>query len=200
MINPIRFCKIGIASVALTSAVMFSQQAFSRTKTEPDTFEYFVTPKGVSDKSELKNAPSPIVTIKGEKHNARIVVDLSTNILYKYNEFGVAENAYKVASGKKSTPTDKGVRIVSHIETYPYKTAYGTKRKKNPRAYGPKILILMKLNPKTGEQTQTGEFIHGNNNVNSLGKYASNGCVRMDNEIIKQLAQEIKAGDIVIIQ
>ena len=58
----------------------------------------------------------------------------------------------------------------------------------------------MKLDPKTGEQTRTGEFIHGNNNVNSLGKYASNGCIRMDNEIIKQFALEIKAGDIVIIK
>ncbi|MBR6127905.1 L,D-transpeptidase [bacterium] len=200
MINPVKLGRIGITAIAFTTALMSARPVFSRINQSPDTYENTVTPKGITNTSELKNAPSPYLLIKGKKQTARIVVDLSKNILYKYNEFGVAENAYKVASGKKSTPTHKGVRIVSHIETYPYKTAYGTKRKRNPRAYGPKILILKKLNPKTGEETPTGEFIHGNNNSNSIGKYVSNGCIRMDNEVIKEFAKEFKPGDIVIIQ
>ena len=33
------------------------------------------------------------------------------------------ESASLVASGKASTPTDTGIRVVSNIETYPYRTA-----------------------------------------------------------------------------
>lgn len=75
--------------------------------------------------------------------NAKFVVDLSSNILYKYNKNG---------------------------------------------------------NPETGTQSPTGEFIHGNNAPESLGKYSSHGYIRMDNEIIQELAKEVKAGDIIILQ
>ena len=47
---------------------------------------------------------------------------------------------------------------------------------------------------------ETGEFIHGNKNPDSLGKYASKGCMRMDNEVIQYLAPQMKRGDIVIIK
>ena len=33
----------------------------------------------------------------------------------------------------------------------------------------------------------------------SLGEYASHGCVRMDNKIIKKLSEQVKRGDIVVI-
>ncbi len=170
-------------------------------KYKTDSFEYRIPPKGTEDFDALKDAPDPAILIKGEHVNAKIIVNLSKNVLYKYNDDGIAEKAYLIASGKPKTPTDKGVRIVTHIETFPYKTApYGTKRRRNPSAYGPKIICLNIINPETGIQSQTGEFIHGNNNPNSIGKYVSKGCMRMDNEVIKQLAKEVKRGDIVIIQ
>ena len=43
-------------------------------------------------------------------------------------------------------------------------------------------------------------LLHGNSNKSSLGKYASLGCIRMDNEVIKQLSKEVKRGDIIIIK
>ena len=46
----------------------------------------------------------------------------------------------------------------------------------------------------------TGQFIHGNNDVTSIGKRASKGCIRMDNEVIKYLASIVKRGDFVIIK
>lgn len=149
----------------------------------------------------LEKAPSCSVVIQGKKRNAKIVVELSTNKLYKYDENGKAIAVYPIASGKASSPTHTGVRVVTHVETYPYKTApKQTKRRKNPKAYGPKIICLNILNPKTGKQSPIGEFIHGNNNPESIGEYASMGCMRMDNETIKQLAKEVKRGDIVLIQ
>jgi len=150
---------------------------------------------------QLEKAPSCKVMIQGKKRNAKIVVELSTNKLYKYDENGNAIAVYPIASGKPSTPTDTGIRIVSHIETYPYKTApKHTKRRRNPIAYGPKIICLDILNPKTGQKSPIGEFIHGNNDPTSIGKYASMGCMRMHNETVKELSKEVKRGDIVIIQ
>lgn len=159
------------------------------------------TPKGTDSKNILAGAPSPDIEIAGEKKTAKFVIDLSTNTLYKYNIQGEAKMAYLIASGKESTPTSKGVRIVTHTETYPYSTApRGTKRRRSPGAYGPKIICLNKIDPQTGEQSPTGEFIHGTNDLSSIGKYASHGCMRMDNEVIKELALEVKRGDIVIIK
>ena len=58
---------------------------------------------------------------------------------------------------------------------------------------------LETVDPKTGKRGITGEFIHGNNNAASLGKYVSQGCIRMDNEVIKKLANEVKRGDFVLV-
>ena len=160
-----------------------------------------IVPKGTTNPRILESAPSPVLFLNGKIQHAKFVVDLAQNALYHYNERGQAICAYLIASGKKSTPTETGVRIVTHVETYPYRTASPrTKRYKNPRDYGPKIICLRKIDLRTGETAPTGEFIHGNNNPKSLGNYASKGCMRMDNEVIKHLAKEVKKGDIVIIQ
>lgn len=156
---------------------------------------------GTSDEAVLAEAPSPVVYIAGERKKAKIVVDLSKNVLYFYHDTGIPLCAYLVASGKKKYPTDTGIRVVTHIERYPYKTASPkTKRYKKPWDYGPRVICLETVDPKTGARGKTGEFIHGNNNPASLGKYASLGCVRMDNTIIKYLANLVKPGDIVVMQ
>lgn len=160
-----------------------------------------VPPTGTDAPYVLRHAPNPWLDVQGELKSAKIVVDLDKNFLYKYDDIGQPEKAYLIASGKKSTPTNTGVRIVTNIEQWPYKTAgIATKRRKNPNDYGPRALILRKLDPQTGETAPTGEFIHGNNNKNSLGKYASKGCIRMDNQVIRELAKQIKKGDLVIIK
>lgn len=198
-----------IGITAVTGTLLFvtpciSAQNITEKDSIPDTFELridSVTPNGSKEKTILIAAPSPEINIAGEEKNAVIVVDLSNNILYKYNEFGEAEEAFLVASGKKRTPTQTGVRVVTHVETYPYKSApESTRRRRKPRDYGPKIICLEKIDPETGAKSSTGQFIHGNNSPNSLGKYASLGCIRMDNEVIKSLAKQVKRGDIVIIK
>ncbi len=159
-----------------------------------------IPPEGTSDSLVLDAAPSPVVIVQGKKRNAAIVVDLSKNVLYKYDEEGQPEAAYLIASGKKRTPTDPGLRVVIRVEKYPYKSApAATKRHQKPWDYGPRAIILETLDPKTGKQGSTGEFIHGNNNPASIGKYASLGCMRMDNEVIKKLAAQVKKGDLVLI-
>lgn len=194
---PILAGTILLASPAINAQNILNQEA------KVDTFEttVIVPPKGTNEKIALMFAPIPQVEIAGEMKTAKIVVDLNKNILYTYNNNGVAEMAYLIASGKKSTPTDTGIRVVTNIESYPYRTASpNTKRYKNPKDYGPKAIILRKVDPKTGETSPTGEFIHGNNNPKSIGKYASKGCMRMDNEVIKIIAKQVQKGDIVVIK
>lgn len=209
--------KYPVAGIAFVSAMFYpikssAQLIITETKTKvrnntntlqsTDTFVKTgsVTPAGTSDPKILSKAPSPKIKIQGEDKNAKIVVDLSKNILYHYDNEGNPLTAYLIASGKRQTPTDQGIRVVSHIEYHDYKTAPSyTKRYQNPDDYGPMIIILRVLDPKTGETSKTGEFIHGNNNPASLGKYASKGCMRMDNDVIQYLAPQMKRGDIVII-
>ena len=163
-----------------------------------------ITPKGTTDKDVLALAPKPDIIIAGQNKKAGIVVDINKNFLYTYDPNGNPTKAYMIASGQKGTPTEKGVRIVTHTETYPYKKAYGTKRKRKPKDYGPFVIILEKINPKTGEQSKTGEFIHGCRSYKATfetnpGRYVSHGCVRMDNNAIAEV-KEVKSGTIVIIK
>jgi len=160
-----------------------------------------IKPEGTKNLYILANAPSPFTVIQNEVKTAKFVIDTKNHTLYEYNKDGVPTCAYLVATGKKSTPTHKGVRVVSHTETFPYKNApSNTVRYNNPKAFGPKIIILNTINTKTGELGDNGEYIHGNNNINSLGTNASGGCVRMDNEVIEKLSGLVKRGDVVIIE
>ena len=199
-------------TIALTSMLSVaslkqanSSQIYSL-EMQQDTFERTITPQGVKDTTILRLAPKPDIVINGKKKKAGIVVDLSTNILYRYDKDGNPINAYLIASGKKSTPTDKGVRIVTHKETFPYRGApRRSKRRRAPRDYGPMIICLNKINPKTGEQSSTGEFIHGCRSYEKTfeltpDRYVSHGCMRMDNEVIKALAPTVEKGEIIIIK
>ena len=191
-------------AIAILSAAAPKSSGVNLDRT-PDRDEFHSTinvpPSGTSSDTILFDAPNPTVWIKRKPVNATIVVSLSNNILYKYNDEGKAVAAYLIASGKPSTPTVEGLSVVSHVETYPYKSApASTKRRRNPGDYGPKIIILDKLDPKTGHKSMTGQFIHGNNDQSSIGHYASQGCIRMDNNVIKALAKQVKRGDIVLIQ
>lgn len=173
-------------------------------KAPDDTFVQELNPTQLGF-DELSNAPDPTITINGKKQKATIVVDTKTNKLYRYEKDGQVKDGYHVATGvigrNGRSITDPGIRRVDHIETYPYKSAVGTKRKRNPKAYGPKILYLTIVDPKTGDILgSNGEFIHGNNNPSSIGTHASHGCVRMDNEVIKQFAQEVPVGSYVLIK
>ncbi len=198
-------------TIALTSMIFVaslkqanSSQIYSQ-EMQQDTFERSITPQGVKDTTILRLAPKPDIVINGKKKKAGIIVDLTKNILYRYDKNGNPINAYLIASGKKSTPTDKGVRIVTHKEKFPYKSAIGTKRRRSPRDYGPVVICLKKLDPKTGEQSKTGEFIHGCRSYEKTfeltpDRYVSHGCMRMDNGVIKQLAPTVEKGEIIIIK
>lgn len=208
--------KVGLGTLAVATTMAFTPLVNSSAKAHSmqntsDTFEYVTKkapdgvllppPAGSSSEEILAFAPDPSVKVMGKNKKATFVVDLTNNVLYHYNKQGEPICAYRVASGRNNPEdrTDEGLRIVSHVETYPYRKAPAhTKRHKQPHLFGPKIIILDTLNPRNGKRGSTGEFIHGNCDESSLGKHASGGCIRMDNTVIKELARVAKRGDIVV--
>ncbi len=160
-----------------------------------------VPSEGTSDSLILSKSPNPSIYYMGEKRNAKIVVSVSDNVLYYYDNSGKPIRAYSVATGKSSTPTQPGVNMVSHVEKYPYLTApRSTKRRRSPSSFGPHIIILDNVDVHTGERSMTGQFIHGNNDSTSIGKRVSNGCIRMSNKVINYLSKLVKRGDLVVIK
>lgn len=146
--------------------------------------------------------PSPILDIAGKEVFASAVIDISQNQLFHYDSTGIIKAVYPVASGKRSTPTHTGIRKISEIQTYPYKDApIESKRRQHPLDYGPKVIILKIIDSTTGEIIgDNGEYLHGTKDPKSIGKYASKGCIRMDNDTIKQLSEELKSGQYILIK
>lgn len=195
-----KYASIGLLGGALlySAPKMKAQNILTEDKVE---LSLKIPPSGTTDSTILLNAPIPKFKFMGENKFAKIVVDVTNNVLYHFDDVGKPLTAYLIATGKPSTPTSTGFRRVTHIETFPYKGApRSSKRRRDPKSYGPKIICLEKININSGETATTGEFIHGNNNFASLGKKASHGCMRMDNEVIQYLAKIIKRGDFVIIK
>ena len=146
--------------------------------------------------NEVENIPSPLLTIANNHVVASIVVDISRNLLFKFDTDGNATNVYRIATGKKITPTIEGLKQIKRIEKFPYNTSAGTKRCQAPYVYGPRVLVLVNIDPLTGKELGSdGQFIHGTNNPNSIGKYASKGCARMHNADIKEIAEKVSAGE-----
>ena len=162
-----------------------------------DTFELSSTGR-TTDSILLRNAPSPEIKIKGEKKVATLVVDIKNNLLYRYNQIGQAIEAFKMACGKPQTPTPTGISVITRIQEYPYLTSPAwTKRRKNPKDYGPKLVELFVVNPQTGEKYDNGVYIHGTRNPNAIGKKWTHGCVRVHNKDILYLAPLVKPGQYV---
>ena len=191
----------GIISAALVTPALINK-TYAVTP-ENDVFvsaDSLITPKGISADSAKISYPSPVINVGGNEINAAVIVDLNKNILYKYDEFGKPKTAYLVASGKKSTPTKPCIKRVTHIENYPYSTAPETTKRRNaPSDYGPRVICLEIIDKNSGAVSGVdGQFIHGNHDESSLGKYASLGCVRMDNNAVKELSLGLKRGDYVV--
>ncbi|HEY2494338.1 MAG TPA: L,D-transpeptidase family protein [Paenibacillus sp.] len=122
-----------------------------------------------------------------------IIVNKKTNKL-AYFRNGKLDKVFSVATGKDPSLTPEGsFKIVNKIKNRPYykeKIAGGDPR--NP--LGDRWLGL-EVNGTKG----TTYAIHGNNNVNSIGKYVSAGCIRMKNEEIHWLFSQVKLNIVAII-
>lgn len=118
----------------------------------------------------------PIEPLFRAKYRIAINTKAHTLTLYRDNK---VYKTYKVAVGKASTPTPKGTfKIVN--------------RAVNPG--GPFGSRWLGLNAPNGDYG-----IHGTNNPSSIGKNVSNGCIRMYNRDVIELASIVPIGTIVTI-
>ena len=123
-----------------------------------------------------------------------IIINKSTNKL-AFFENGKLEKTFPVATGKTNSLTPEGrFPIVNRIKNRPYYTDNipgGDPR--NP--LGDRWLGL-----DVKGTYGTTYAIHGNSNPNSIGKYVSAGCVRMHNDDIHWLFDQVKLKtDVVIV-
>jgi hypothetical protein len=128
--------------------------------------------------------------VRIEKVRTRIALDLSQRelVLYRDNEPILSA---PVAVGAPSTPTPTGryyvnQRIIASDPTGPW---------------GPAALGISAFSDVLQEWSQGGPIaIHGTNDPSSIGRAASHGCVRLENDVLRRVFETARAGTPVIIQ
>ncbi|WP_278244937.1 L,D-transpeptidase family protein [[Clostridium] dakarense] len=126
--------------------------------------------------------------------NHLIIINTKTNKMgYYVNNKFVKE--FRVATGKKSTPTPQGKsKIVNKIKNRPYYS--GGIPGGDPRNPLGDRWLGLQLKGTYG----TTYGIHGNNNESSIGKSVSGGCIRMHNKDVRWLFDQVTTGTDVILK
>ncbi|WP_053365931.1 L,D-transpeptidase family protein [Bacillus sp. FJAT-27245] len=122
-----------------------------------------------------------------------IIINKSTNLLAYYKNSTLVK-IFSVGTGREASLTPEGTfKIVNKIVNRPYyKDKIPGGSPKNP--LGNRWLGL-NANGTWG----TTYAIHGNNNSSSIGKYVSGGCIRMHNEEVRWLFDQVAVNTPVII-
>ena len=192
-----------VRNIVVATPLLFAAPIIGAMSSElnKDTFE-----KTVQDDKFINvhdpNILSPSIKVAGEDVYPAIVIDKSDNKLYFYDLDGYLDSDFSVGLGKATTPTHSGVRVITSIEEYPYASAHPkTKRHNSPDEYGPKVICLGIVDTETGEVTgYNGEFIHGTDKPQSIGKNQSKVCIRMNNDEVNKLADWLFVGQYVLIR
>jgi hypothetical protein len=122
-----------------------------------------------------------------------IIINKSNNQL-AYFENSQLKSVFKVATGKKPSYTPEGrFKIVNKIVNRPYYKA------KIPGGDPRNPLGNRWLGLNARGTWGTTYAIHGNNNPSSIGKYISNGCIRMYDNEVEWLFNRVKIGTPIII-
>ena len=131
---------------------------------------------------------------------ARVLIDLSEHRLFVYDASGSVQRVFPVAHGAESTPTDTGVKIVCEKMADPTALAAKLWPKSKGTAFGKRLIDLNWYDPETRAETVSDEELHGTYEDASIGSKASHGCVRVSNDNIEWLYQNLSLGDLVVIR
>jgi lipoprotein-anchoring transpeptidase ErfK/SrfK len=141
-----------------------------------------------TDKSVLKG------TISKQKPSYYIEVNKSKNSLAIFNN-QILVRTLPVATGKNKSLTPEGTfKIVNKIKD-PWYSPKGIPGGTSKNPLGSRWLGLDVPNTNG---TKYG--IHGTNNPTSIGKYASLGCIRMNNKDVQWVYDHIPTGTVVVIK
>ncbi|HHY73127.1 MAG TPA: L,D-transpeptidase [Bacillus bacterium] len=122
-----------------------------------------------------------------------LIVNKKTNQLAYINE-GKLQKIYTVATGQEDdlTPLGKFTITVKAINPYYRKKDIPGGAKENP--LGTRWIGF------DAENTDGRIYgVHGNNNPDSIGKYITQGCVRMYNEEVEEIFSEVPIGTQIVI-
>jgi lipoprotein-anchoring transpeptidase ErfK/SrfK len=127
--------------------------------------------------------PRSDVTLAQDPYSIRISLSARTLVLYNA---GTATFSTSVAPGEPTSPTPTGSFYVTEVlKVNPPTTAYG------PYALGTSAFSNTYYSFDGGPGQVA---IHGTNQPWLIGGYASHGCVRLTNEAITTVAQQVPAG------
>ena len=122
-----------------------------------------------------------------------IIINTRTNRLGYYKS-GKLVKEFRVATGKASTPTPTGkTKVVNKIKNRPY-YAGGIAGGAPNNPLGKRWIGL-----HLGGTYGTTYGIHGNIDASSIGKHVSGGCIRMHNDEVEWLFDQINIGATVLI-
>jgi hypothetical protein len=122
------------------------------------------------------------------KNDDFIIINKHYNKLIYYHN-GYVEMIEPVATGKSWEKTPVGhFKIVNKIKNRPYYTGHISGG--DPRNPLGKRWLGLNANGTKGDTYA----IHGNANESSIGKYVSQGCVRMHNASIEKLYDKVEVG------
>jgi lipoprotein-anchoring transpeptidase ErfK/SrfK len=123
----------------------------------------------------------------------KIVIDLSARQLTVVDGAGNPGPSYPVAIGRPETPTPKGhFFIATKIRPTDTTTAFGVF-----------ALALSAYSPTLAGTAEWGDgqvAIHGTNQPEFIGQAISHGCIRMKNDDILAVNQQVATGSPVVIQ
>jgi lipoprotein-anchoring transpeptidase ErfK/SrfK len=107
---------------------------------------------------------------------------------------GVVKKTYKVATGKTNDLTPEGLFTVTVKAKNPYY------RKKNIPGGDPRNPLGTRWIGFDAKNTDGRIYgVHGTNQPESIGKYISNGCIRMLSPIVEELYEVIPIGTKVLV-
>ncbi|WP_158299426.1 L,D-transpeptidase family protein [Paenibacillus antri] len=122
-----------------------------------------------------------------------LIVNKSINELAYFKD-GELVRIFPVATGKTEELTPEGTfPIVNKIKNRPYY------KEKIPGGDPANPLGKRWLGLHVGNTVGTTYAIHGNNNEKSIGKYVSAGCIRMYNDDIEWLFEQLDVGTKVVV-
>jgi lipoprotein-anchoring transpeptidase ErfK/SrfK len=128
-----------------------------------------------------------------------IVVDVSENVLYLYDGFSV-ERQYRVATAAEGFSTPFGAwTVVNKVENPSWTNP-------DPDGWGADMPAYIPPGPSNPLGTRAlylnapGIRIHGTTNVDSIGTYASHGCIRMLMSEVEELYPLIPIGTEVLVK
>jgi lipoprotein-anchoring transpeptidase ErfK/SrfK len=151
----------------------------------------------------LSTVRVPVKTVEPEVSNAQlgktIVVDISENTLYLYEGFKVVKQ-YRVATAAQGFVTPVGTwTVVNKVENPSWTNP-------DPTGWGADMPPYIPPGPSNPLGTRAlylnapGIRIHGTTNVDSIGTYASHGCIRMLMPQVEELYPLVPIGTTVIVK